>query len=591
VLTIQNLHKAFGAQVIFDGATLQMNAGDRFALMGPNGAGKSTLFRLILGEQKPDAGTIGLPRGLTVGHLPQETADFGAGSVLAEALDGADAGDRDIATAKKILMGLGFRVADFDRPVGELSGGWRMRAAIARLLARRPDLMLLDEPTNHLDLESLLWFQNYLRQWKGSILFISHDRSFVNALAGAIVDLRDHRLARTWGDYEKFTALRRQEEERRLAAFKQQEREIEDAETFIARFRAQASKAPQVQSRIKMLEKMVRIEIPPEAKKVKIRFPQPARSALRALVLNNVHKSYGPVTVYSGLDFALERGQKTALVGPNGAGKSTLLKILAGVVPIDSGERVLGLNAHVGYFAQHRVEMLRPDRTVLEEANDTRRLNPDLMVRTILGTFLFPGDAVYKRVQVLSGGEKSRLALVKLLLDPPNALLLDEPTTHLDMASVEALVEALKEYEGTLCCISHDLYFINALADHVAHVEGGRVTLYPGNYAYFQRRRSAPETTAADVSDVPESPAAPPPSAPTAASSADYRRFQEAERARTKARKKINARLRAIAREMTALQAEMGSVFVSSDYRKLMELDGAVKALETEKSRLAAQLD
>jgi ATP-binding cassette subfamily F protein 3 len=312
---------------------------------------------------------------------------------------------------------------------------------------------------------------------------------------------------------------------------------------------------------------------------------------VRALTLKGVSKSYGEVKVYEGLDFELTRGQRMVLAGPNGAGKSTLLKILAGVLPFESGTRELGLNATAGYFSQHRMDTLNPERTVLEEASDTKRMNPDLFIRTVLGTFLFQDNAVFKKVKVLSGGEKSRLALVKLLLDPPNLLLLDEPTTHLDMASVESLVNALKAYEGTLAFISHDLYFINALADHVVHVDAGKITVYAGNYDYFQRRQAQDRDEGADV--VPASqPAGRRTEAKASVSSSedDVRRHRQSEKARQKARKKINERLREIEDELAGLQARMGSVFIKSDYKKLMELDASLKALEEEKARLTADL-
>jgi ATP-binding cassette, subfamily F, member 3 len=593
MLTIQNLHKAFGSQVIFDGATLQMNAGDRFALMGPNGAGKSTLFRMLLGDVEPDAGNIILRRDLRFGYLPQESAAFQGRSVLEETVApiGSPADDsldeRAAAGAKKILMGLGFRTTDFDRPVENLSGGWRMRVAIARLLVEDPDVLLLDEPTNHLDLESLLWFQSYLQKWRGSLLVISHDRAFVNAVVSGIVDLRDQKLYRYPGDYEHFLEVRRQEEEKLLAAYARQQKEIEEHETFIARFRAQASKAPQVQSRIKMLDKMERIELPPELKKVKIRFPQPARTGLRALWLKNAGKSYGPVTVYQNLDFELERGQKMAFVGHNGAGKSTLLKLLAGVVSPDTGERHVGLNVDVGYYAQHRVDMLDSDRTVLEEAQDTRRVNPDLFVRTVLGTFLFRGDAVYKKVRVLSGGEKSRLALVKLLLDPPNVLLLDEPTTHLDMASVEALIDALKDFEGTICFISHDLFFVNSLADHVVHVDAGKVTVYPGNYEYFERRQAQKSQEAEPLALA--RPAAPRAQAPAAAAPPALP-AEEDRKLDKKLRRRLNAQIRGLEDELADLNSQLSSLFIKSDYKKLMELDEAIKRVEKELSEKRKQV-
>jgi ATP-binding cassette subfamily F protein 3 len=600
MLTVQNLHKAFGQQVVFDGVSLQLNAGDRYALMGPNGAGKSTLFKILRGLDLPDEGTITFPRGVRIGYLPQETADLGEGTVLEETLAGDgdheadDLPERRSADAKKILMGLGFRVTDFDRLASAMSGGWRMRVAIARLLLQAPDLLLLDEPTNHLDLASLLWFQEYLQRSKSSILLISHDRAFVNAIAQGILDLRESKIFRYVGDYEKFLACRAMEADQLMAAYKKQQKEIADAQEFINRFRAQASKAPQVQSRIKMLDKMERIEIPPEIKKIKIRFPQPAKTGVKVLSLKGIVKSYGDVKVYDGVDFEAERGQKIAFVGPNGAGKSTLLKILAGVLPFERGERVLGLNVESGYFSQHRWETLNAGSTVVQEAMATRRMNPDLLVRTVLGTFLFRDNTVFKKVEVLSGGEKSRLALAKLLLDPPNLLLLDEPTTHLDMASVDALVEALKDFEGTICFISHDLYFVNALANHVAHVDQGRVRVYTGNHDDFLRlseRLSVP--SAAHSGGFAPTPhrASTPGGAPAwmKSSSDDLKRLRESEKARSKRRKKLNERIRVLEEEVEDLNRRMGSVFIQSDYQKLTELDLGLKACtkELEEKRAA----
>jgi ATP-binding cassette subfamily F protein 3 len=599
MLTVTNLHKAFGQQVVFDAASLQLNAGDRYALMGPNGSGKSTLFKILRGLELPDEGAITFPRGVRIGYLPQETADLGEGTVLEETLSGegeredGPSPERRSAEAKKILMGLGFRVTDFDRPASAMSGGWRMRVAIARLLLQAPDLLLLDEPTNHLDLASLLWFQEYLQRSRSSILLISHDRAFVNAIAQGILDLRDQKIFRYVGDYEKFLAARAMEQDQVLAAYKKQQREIADAQEFINRFRAQASKAPQVQSRIKMLEKMERIEIPPEIKKITIHFPQPTKTGVKVLSLKGVGKFYGDVVVYDGLDFELERGQKVAFVGPNGAGKSTLLKILAGVLPFERGERVLGLNVQSGYFSQHRWETLNAGRTVLQEAMDTKRMNPDLLVRTVLGTFLFRDNAVFKKVEVLSGGEKSRLALAKLLLDPPNLLLLDEPTTHLDMASVDALVEALKDFEGTICFISHDLYFVNALGNHVAHVDQGRVKLYAGNHDDFLRLAARTAGRASVASPAAPTKAPLPGGAPAwmKSSNDDLKRLREAEKARTKNRKKLNERIRDLEEEMSDLNQRMSSVFIQSDYQKLMELDLSLKARQKDLSEARAALD
>lgn len=491
MITLRNISKSFGAQTLFEDVSLQINERDRYALVGPNGAGKSTLFKIIMGAETPDEGEVSLRTGVTFGFLPQETPSLSGTSVLLEALGETDSDNRREAQAKKILMGLGFKVKDFDRPVKELSGGWQMRVMIAKLLLSEPDLLMLDEPTNHLDLESLLWFQNYIRSYRGALFIISHDREFINSTTDVIVELRESKLKTYRGTYEDYVDQKKQEEEKLISAYKRQQKEIEDLEIFINRFRAKASLAASVQSKIKYLEKMEKIKLPDEQKTVGFSFPQPERSGQNVLELRDVKQSYdGKNFVYDGLNLTLERGQKIALVGPNGAGKSTLLKVLAGVLPFQSGQRKLGFNVESGYFAQHRSDMFNMERTVFQEACDTRRAHSETGIRTLLGSFLFQNEAVNKKVSVLSGGEKSRLGLVKILLDPPNLLLMDEPTTHLDMASVETLIEALKSYTGTFCFISHDVYFIRQLADQILHVNAGKITLYPGNYDYFLHKKS-----------------------------------------------------------------------------------------------------
>ncbi|MEK7288504.1 MAG: ABC-F family ATP-binding cassette domain-containing protein [Elusimicrobiota bacterium] len=491
MITLRNIHKEFGNQTIFEDTSLQINDGDRLALTGPNGAGKSTLFRMLLGQVMPDRGQIQIRRDATIGYLPQEHAVFSDGTVLGETLNSHDEqDDRAIAKAKTVLSGLGFGNTDWERPIRQLSGGWSMRVAIARALVQQPDLLLLDEPTNHLDLDSLLWLRERLGVYPGAIFLISHDRAFMNAICQSIVNVQDHTLRAYHGDYEHFVALRQAERERLQARHRQQQIELERMQEFIDRNRARASTAGRAQSMIKRMEKIERIELPIEARTAKIRFPQPERAGARPLALCAASKSYGPVRVYEGLDFSVERGWKIAFVGHNGAGKSTLLKMLAGVLPLDSGERRLGLNVKTGYYTQHRTDMLNLNHTVLEEAFSVTKIGQTTtFIRTVLGTFLFPGETVHKKVSILSGGEKSRLALIKLLLNPPNVLFLDEPTTHLDIASVDALIDALKDFDGTLCFISHDLHFINTLATHIIHVDGGRVAIYPGNYEYFQRRQ------------------------------------------------------------------------------------------------------
>ncbi len=491
MITLKDIHKSFGQQTLLEGASLQINQGDRFVLVGPNGAGKSTLFKMLLGQEEPDLGEVSLKKGAVVGYLPQENAPVSEEEILNYALSGTEDADARLSSkAKALLMGLGFKVSDFNRKMSALSGGWAMRVALAKLLLLEPDLLLLDEPTNHLDIDSLFWFQKYLKSYPGAVFLISHDRAFINAVCRAIVSLQDKTLKIYHGDYEHFVSERKMEKERLESAFKRQQEEIAKMQEFIDRNRARASTASRAQSMIKRLEKLERVELATESKAMKIRFPQPSRVGLKVLSLKNVYKSYGETIVYRDLHFNLERGWKMAFVGHNGAGKSTLLKVLAGVIPFDSGQRIIGPDVKVGYFSQHREGQLDFDKTIFAEALGVNRENSEQLVRSVLGSFLFPGDMIHKKVSVLSGGEKSRLSLVKLLLNPPNVLLMDEPTTHLDMASVDGLIEALKSFEGTICFISHDLYFLNALADHVVHIDGGKITVYPGDYEYFKRRQA-----------------------------------------------------------------------------------------------------
>ena len=532
MLTLSGVSKSFGERVLFEDAALQVNRGDRVGLVGPNGAGKSTLFSLILREQSADDGQIAFERDAKIGFLSQESAPIGDETVIEIACaitddfvqlyrtikswdngdyDEQSVGQDDVherynelngylveAKAKQILAGLGFRDSDLDRPARELSGGWVMRAHLARLLTQEPDLLMLDEPTNHLDLESLMWFQGYLKGYPGAILVISHDREFLNALVTAIVEIRQQGLARFTGNYSKYLVLREASDAQLLASYKTQQKEIAHLQAFADRFKAKASKATQAQSKLRQIERMDKIQAPVgDDKKVGFRFPQPIRSGQRVISLKNVHFAYGDNVVYAGVDLEVERGERIVLVGPNGAGKSTLLKLLATKLVPGQGECGLGHNVSAGYYSQYRVEMLDPKRNVLEEALDTDAQVTEQAVRTLLGSFLFSGESVFKKVSVLSGGEKSRLALVKLLLNPPNLLLMDEPTTHLDISSIDALVDALKQFEGTLVFISHDVHFIKTLANKVIHVAGGKLTSYLGDYQFYLHKTQAESARAA----------------------------------------------------------------------------------------------
>jgi ATP-binding cassette subfamily F protein 3 len=398
----------------------------------------------------------------------------------------------------KILAGLGFRQTDFDRPAREMSGGWIMRAHLARLLVMEPDLLLLDEPTNHLDLVSLLWLQNYLKHYSGALLLISHDRQFMDEIITQVHEIAGKKLIAYSGNYSDFLRQREERYQQQLAAHKNQQKEIQALQEFADRFRSVASKASQAMSKLKQIERMELIEKPaPPAKPFRFQIPQPPRGGQRAVTLEGIHMAYGSHQVYSGLDLVVERGERTVLVGPNGAGKSTLLKILADQVQFQKGERKLGHNAKIGYYSQHRAGTLDPEKTVLEEVLAKAPLLREDEARGVLGSFMFRKEEIYKLTSVLSGGEKSRLNLIKFLVDPPNLLLMDEPTTHLDINTVESLTLALERYEGTLVFISHDVHFIRKLATKVLHVNSGRITAYSGSYDYFVEKTGGLEDTRA----------------------------------------------------------------------------------------------
>src|SRR5436189_267888 len=467
MLTVSQLSKSFAGRVLFDDVSLQVNRGDRIGLVGPNGSSDIAYHNAL--------------------HVFDEHGGW--------ELE---------AKAKRVLAGLAFRETDFDRPARALSGGWIMRAHLARLLVMQPDLLLLDEPTNHLDLESLQWFQEYLRTYPGAIVMISHDREFLNQLVGSIVEIAHSKLVCYRGDWDSYVEQKAAREEQQLAAYKNQQKEIASLQLFADRFRAKASKASQAQSKLKQIDRMKKIAAPvAPGKTIKFHFPQPVRSGLRVITLKDVDHAYGDVVVYRGMQFHAERGQRTVLVGPNGAGKSTLLKLLAGVMPVQHGVRELGHNVRTGYFSQNRIDVLNASHAVLDSARDMPNPVSEQTARSVLGSFLFRGDDVFKTVAVLSGGEKSRLALVRLLLDPPNLLLMDEPTTQLDVGSIDALIGALKQYHGTLIFISHDVHFIRAIATSVLHVTaganrtGGKLPFYPGDYdSYLEKSKATSARTA-----------------------------------------------------------------------------------------------
>ena len=643
MLTLSQLSKSFGGRTLFSDVSLQINREDRIGLVGPNGAGKSTLFSLILGEASPDEGRVTLEKNVTMGFLPQESAPAGDETILElacatspemsrvqqaikrheaagtledpeyhEALDTfTELGGWQLEPrAKQILSGLAFRDSDFNRKAKALSGGWIMRAHLARLLVQEPNLLLLDEPTNHLDLESLVWFQEYLRTYPGAILMISHDREFLNELVGSIVEISQSKLHRYRGNYDKFVIEKAAREEQHLAAYKNQQKEIASLQQFADRFRAKASKASQAQSKLKQIDRMEKIEAPVSAaRSIKFSFPQPVRSGLRVITLKDVDHTYKNIdgardlTVYRELNFEAERGQRTVLVGPNGAGKSTLLKLLGGVLPIQKGERILGHNVRVGYFSQHRGDTLNMKHQVLESVLDSPNPVSEQTARTVLGSFLFRGDDVFKTVGVLSGGEKSRLALVKLLLDPPNLLLMDEPTTHLDIGSIDALIGALHQYEGTLIFISHDVHFIRAMATTVLHISAGQLTPYAGDYQYYLEKSKATSARAALTAGeqlTNSQPVAPEKTvssssvekSPTPRKTKEQKRAEaEARQTKSRLKKEHEAKVADLEKRILALEARLAEITTELEKPETYQANGAAVNLSRESITVSATLE
>ena len=641
MISIEGLKVEFGVTPLFQDVSFVINKKDRIALVGKNGAGKSTMLKILAGLQRPTEGTVAVQRGITIGYLPQVMVLSDTRTVMAEAemafehifemqdrlarmnQELADRTDYDSesyhelidrfthenerflmmggtnykAEIERTLVGLGFDRKDFDRPTSEFSGGWRMRIELAKLLLRRPDVLLLDEPTNHLDIESIQWLENFLRVSPGAVVLVSHDRAFINNVTNRTIEISCGRIYDYKVSYDEFVVLRKERREQQLRAYENQQKEIKDTEDFIERFRYKATKAVQVQSRIKQLEKIVPIEVDEEdTSSLHLKFAPATRSGNYPVICEGVRKAYGDHVVFHDVTLTISRGEKVAFVGKNGEGKSTLVKCIMDQIPYD-GKLVIGHNVQIGYFAQNQAQLLDGELTVFDTIDRVAKGDIRLKIRDILGAFMFGGEASDKKVKVLSGGERSRLAMIKLLLEPVNFLILDEPTNHLDMRSKDVLKEAIREFDGTVIVVSHDREFLDGLVTKVYEFGGGVVEEHIGGIYDFLQKKQMENLNELQLSQSPTSEARKAASEPVSESKLSYEAQKEQARKARKLEKQVaecEERISKLEQQIQELENKMATPEGASDmqlYEQHRQLKQQVASEEEEWERLSLELE